>query len=88
MVEEERTMTLEEPYFTSNPEWYKFDEENHRLVLTDKAPRKAVESYKKFYTMHDSWVKRNATRDMIAGSRGIPSMFGEINDGRPPKNRG
>lgn len=42
-------MTQERPYFMTNPEWYKFDEEEFRYVLTDKAPRKAVKSYKEFY---------------------------------------
>lgn len=42
-------MTLEEPYFMKNKEWYYFDEEKFRYMLTDKAPEKAKESYKEFY---------------------------------------
>lgn len=38
-----------EPYFMSNSEWYYFDSEKWRYVLTDKAPEKARESYAEFY---------------------------------------
>ncbi len=41
-----------EPYFMTNPEWYTFDEEQFKYVLTEKAPKKAVESYKTFYEIH------------------------------------
>lgn len=45
-------MTIfEEPYFMKNEDWYYFDEKNCRYVLTDKAPEKAVKSYKEFYEM-------------------------------------
>ena len=37
------------PYFMSNPEWYRFDEENWRYVLTDKATPMAKRSYNNFY---------------------------------------
>lgn len=37
------------PYFMQNKEWYYFDEENFCYKLTDKAPPKAIESYKEFY---------------------------------------
>ena len=42
-------MTLPEPYFMSNKEWYYFDEEDFKYKLTDKAPQKARESYEEFY---------------------------------------
>lgn len=42
-------MTLSKPYFMRNTDWYKFDEEKFKYVLTDKAPKNAVESYNEFY---------------------------------------
>lgn len=42
-------MTLEEPYFMKNNEWFYFDEENLMYKLTDKAPDKAKKSYEEFY---------------------------------------
>lgn len=32
-----------------NEEWYYFDADEFCYKLTDKAPKKAVESYKEFY---------------------------------------
>lgn len=37
------------PYFLTNPEWYTFDEEKFKYILTEKAPPEAIESYKEFY---------------------------------------
>lgn len=42
-------MILEQPYFMKNEEWYYFDEEEWCYKLTDKAPKKAIESYNEFY---------------------------------------
>ena len=42
-------MTLEQPYFMENKDWYYFDEEEFCYKLTDKATPKAKESYKEFY---------------------------------------
>lgn len=42
-------MTVEEPYFMQNKEWYYFDEDEFCYKLTDKAPEKAKESYKEYY---------------------------------------
>lgn len=47
-------MTLEKPYFLTNPEWFYEDEEEGIYKLTDKATPEAVESYKKFYELLDS----------------------------------
>lgn len=44
-------MTLPEPYFMKNKDWYFFDEENFCYKLTDKAPKEAKESYEEFYKM-------------------------------------
>lgn len=40
---------LDMPYFMENKEWYKFDFEKRMYVLTDKAPKKAKESYEEYY---------------------------------------
>ena len=37
------------PYFTKNKDWYYFDKKKWKYILTDKAPKKAVDSYKEFY---------------------------------------
>lgn len=43
------TNDMPKPYFMENKEWYYFDEKNFCYKLTDKAPKKAIESYKEFY---------------------------------------
>lgn len=43
-------MTFEKPYFMNNAEWYYFDETEWKYKLTDKATKKAVESYYEFYS--------------------------------------
>ena len=45
------------PYFMKNEEWYRYDEEKGKLVLTDKAPPEAVKSYKKFYRLLESGLR-------------------------------
>lgn len=42
-------MQLEKPYFMENEDWYRFDEKEFKYVLTDVAPKKAVDSYNDFY---------------------------------------
>lgn len=42
-------MLLDKPYFMNNPEWYVESEERGILLLTDKAPKEAQQSYKEFY---------------------------------------
>lgn len=41
---------LPEPYFLKNEEWYYFDEENFKYMLTEEAPPEAIASYKEFYS--------------------------------------
>lgn len=45
-------MLRDVPYFMTNEEWYKLviaeDDDFPQIVLTDKAPQDAVESYKEF----------------------------------------
>lgn len=38
-----------EPYWHKNKEWYYWDKKSGIFKLTDKAPQKAIESYKEFY---------------------------------------
>lgn len=40
---------IERPYFLQNEDWYKFNEDECRYELTDKAPKAARESYEQFY---------------------------------------
>lgn len=42
-----------EPYFMKNKEWYYYVVKIGRYQLTDKAPKKAVESFKEFYRKLD-----------------------------------
>ena len=42
-------MTISEPYFMKNKDWFYFDEKEFRYMLTEKAPEKAVESYEEYY---------------------------------------
>lgn len=42
-------MIIDEPYFMKNEEWYFFDEKEWKYKLTNKAPKKAIESYNIFY---------------------------------------
>ena len=46
-------MLQEQPYFMTNEEWYYHDKKKNRLFLTDKAPKKAQESYKEYYAQID-----------------------------------
>ena len=48
-------MIAEQPYFMENDEWYTFDEESFRYVLTDKAPQKAIDSYNEYYNEVEGW---------------------------------
>ena len=40
---------MDRPYFMENKEWYEFDFDKRKFVLTNKAPEKAKESYEEFY---------------------------------------
>lgn len=42
------------PYFMENDEWYYFDSEQKKYLLTEKAPQKAKESYTHFYGQVDA----------------------------------
>ena len=40
---------IDMPYFMKNEEWYYFDYNKRKYVLTDKAPDKAKRSYNEYY---------------------------------------
>ena len=40
---------LDRPYFMENREWFTYDVQKRRFVLTDKAPEKAKKSYEEYY---------------------------------------
>ncbi len=40
---------LDRPYFMENDDWYYWDKTEWKYKLTNKAPQKAIESYKEFY---------------------------------------
>lgn len=44
---------LDRPYFMINKEWYYWDKKQWKYILTDKAPKKAIESYKEFYSENE-----------------------------------
>ena len=44
---------LKMPYFMKNKNWYYYDAKEGIFKLTDKAPKKAIESYKEFYKEND-----------------------------------
>ncbi|MGL4999779.1 MAG: hypothetical protein ACRC5T_12490 [Cetobacterium sp.] len=46
-------MTVKEPYFMTNEKWYKFDENERKLVLTKEATKEAKKSYEEFYRVSE-----------------------------------
>ena len=61
----------EKPYFLENEEWYTINEgEGRGYLLTDKAPKKAVESYNKFY-------KELELNDRFRAALGLKKKKGE-----------
>lgn len=40
---------IDMPYFMQNEEWYYFDYQKRKYILTDKASDKAKRSYKEYY---------------------------------------
>lgn len=38
----------ERPYFMTNPSWYRFNDEDGEVELTENAPEKAVKSFQEF----------------------------------------
>jgi hypothetical protein len=54
------------PYFMENKEWYEYDFDLGICVLTDKAPPKAVKSYKDFYKLlNESYFAKENEDDPI-----------------------
>lgn len=48
------------PYFMKDEEWYYFDRKEWKYFLTDKAPKKAIDSYNEYY------------RNVQMGKKGMP----------------
>ncbi len=48
-------MVTKAPYFVKNKKWYYYDEKERKYKLTKEAPKKAVESYVKFYKKLESF---------------------------------
>ena len=40
----------------TNDEWFEADEEECKYILTDKAPKEAIESYEEFYNQLESTI--------------------------------
>lgn len=38
-----------EPYFMKNKDWYYYDVKTGKYKLTNKAPKKAIDSYNEYY---------------------------------------
>lgn len=47
-------MDIKVPYFFTNKKWYYYDEKDEIYKLTDKAPQKAIQSYREFYKEMDT----------------------------------
>ena len=45
---------LSDVYFLKNKDWYYYDIKKHKMFLTDKAPKKAIESYEEYYAVDTS----------------------------------
>ena len=43
-------LVIKKPYFLTNVDWYYYDYDELIYKLTDKAPQKAIDSYKEFYS--------------------------------------
>lgn len=57
----------EYPYFLKNKEWYYWSENLCHYVLTDKAPKKARESYEEFYSSSDCIINDYDTfRELVS----------------------
>ena len=53
---------LEMPYFMENKEWYTYDDESEKFVLTENAPVEAVESYKQYLKDYEKSVDNSINR--------------------------
>ena len=42
-------LIVPQPYFMKNKDWYFFDKSTFTCKLTNKAPKKAIDSYNEFY---------------------------------------
>lgn len=74
-----------QPYFMENEEWYEYDNEKGKYILTEKAPQEAVDSYNDFYSKVGTRLTTNFTIDDILESQAM-NLFGlrgdEDNNGK------
>jgi hypothetical protein len=49
-------ISIEEPYFMKNEDWYYFDEVEFKYKLTDKATKEAIKSYEEYYKLLDERI--------------------------------
>ena len=55
-------MTLDEPFFMKNMNWYYYDLNQKKYVLRKSAPEKAVASYNQFYNeVYKQYGKESGT---------------------------
>lgn len=58
----------EMPLFLINDEWTTIDPETGNLILTDKAPKEAIDSYNAFMEQYDDAMKEAGTFTVIEGN--------------------
>lgn len=55
-----------EPYFMKNKDWYYYDVKTGKYKLTNKAPKKAIDSYNEYYKQlskeNDITLKKQDTK--------------------------
>ena len=55
----------EMPLFLTNDEWTTIDPETGNLILTDKAPKEAIDSYNDFMKQYDEAMEKAGTFTMV-----------------------
>lgn len=56
----------ERPYFMTNPSWYRFNDEDGEVELTENAPEKAVKSFQEFKKVEeDQSSKQSSLRKAV-----------------------
>ncbi len=56
-------LSIEKPYFMNNEEWYYYDEQKFKYILTNKASQEAIDSYNKYY--EEALLQYDITNNMI-----------------------
>jgi hypothetical protein len=68
------------PYFLENPEWYTEDEDGE-YRLTDKAPPKAVESFREFKEA-EKWMEEHMIMFVEPKGKQIKEMLKQPNSSK------